>query len=249
MTPHTLALLLILCPPQDPTPVWEADPGSYQGLKDVGHLLELCDRTQGSWGSYTSDLPWLQRAIRRVQGTPSLWHVGRLPPKEVVDRAATFAGQHLDWLEHQQLAYPYRNWEPWLQAAGRHKHFWHSAACAVQQSNSDLAYRREALGAMRDLLGEPAWDAGAVACARASRLLAGGVAADAGPGGVADLSEVSNVPLPTADRRAGPGERAASEREAAGAGGRNPNRALSLVLAHAARDPDAHRSGVVVRVR
>ena len=161
MTLHGLALLLLVLPLQeDPYPLFDTTVADYQALKDVATLLELCDRSIGSWGSYHPDLNWCRSSYHGLTTAPRLWHSQRLPPLPVCQRAATLAKAHLDWLEHQQGLYPYRDWDAALTAARRASHWWATACVANNHCAGDLRERRLALAGLRDLIGEQAWDKG-----------------------------------------------------------------------------------------
>lgn len=162
MTPWTLALLLILLPPppeDEPTVVAEPScPVAYQALKDAASLLGLYAR-EAHWGEYSVDLRWCQRAIRRSWGCPPASDVHRLPPLDLCRDRLQFADEHLEWLSLQQVVYPWRDLDGWRHDAQYCRWVWRLLLRA-QSSDKDLASRRQALGDLRELIGERRYYAG-----------------------------------------------------------------------------------------
>lgn len=159
MTPHALALLLILLPPADDLPE-TADPVAWQALKDTADLLELWPRA-GPWAtSYASELRWCQTYQRCAYGSPPLSDAHRWPSWETADAMVRANEAHLAWLADQPLTRGnVEGWERQAELARWCGLCWQAARDA-QNPGQHLAGRRWALKRLRELLGESDFYAG-----------------------------------------------------------------------------------------
>lgn len=177
----TTAILLLLLLPICPDLPADADPASWQSLKDTSHLLEVC-RRDAQWSRFETDeeiddhgnlitwetwdfgreLRWVHGMWRTLYAAPPLADAHRWPSQEHIAACTKFNFDYQEILRNRKLTEMYRSeaFDELLTEACQLAHVWELAYHMRSGDAFAFASRRLAMIELRGLIGPENYYAG-----------------------------------------------------------------------------------------